>query len=323
MVMARSEAWAGRRLRLRDLDILMTVAREGGMAKAARRLSMSQPAVSKAIADLEANLGLKLFDRGAQGVRPTLYGEALLQRSIAAFDELHQALSDLDYLSHRTAGEVRMGCNESLAAALLPAVVRGLNVSHPGLTLHVTQMSRPITEEARRLREREVELIVARGVFSVPENDLDLEVLFEEPLLLIAGAASRWAKTPPRSLEDLVEAPWVLYPPGEPPGTLVDEAFRARGLPPPTRGVTTSSFYLRQQLLEGGDYVTVAPRCMLAVFNAREPLVAPLPVDLGISLRPVAIYTLRNRTLSPLAAVVMDGLRAAAGQVGSTPAGAG
>lgn len=318
MDMPTPDTWsarAGRRLRLRDLDILMTVAGEGSMAKAARRLSVSQPAVSKAIADLEANLGLKLFDRGPQGVTPTLYGEALLRRSVAAFDELHQALGELDYLSNRTAGEVRLGCNESLAAALLPAVVRQLNASHPGLTLHITQMSRPITEEARRLRDRSVELIVARGVFAVPENDLDLEVLFQEPLLLVAGAASRWTTAPPRDLADLVDAPWVLYPPGEPPGTLVDEAFRARGLPPPTRGVTTSSFYLRQRLLEAGDYVTVAPRCMLGVFNARDKVVTPLPIELGISLRPVAIYTLRNRMLSPLAGIVIEGLREAAKQV--------
>lgn len=112
----------------------------------------------------------------------------------------------------------------SMAAALLPAVVRTLNDRHPGLTLHVTLMSRPITEEARRLRDREVEFIIARGVFAVPEDDLDVELLFEEPLLLIAGAASRWVADPPRGLADLLATPWVLYPPGEPPGTLVDEA---------------------------------------------------------------------------------------------------
>lgn len=313
MVMSSPEDWAahiGRRLRLRDLGILMTVAREGTMAKAAHRLSVSQPAVSKAISDLEASLGLKLFDRDPKGVRPTLYGEALLGRSVAAFDELRQALQELDYLSRRTEGEVRLGCNESLAAALLPAVVRTLNEEHPGLTLHVTQMSRPITEEARRLRDRDVEFIVARGVFAVPEDDLNVELLFEEPLLLIAGAASRWVANPPRGLADLLDAPWVLYPPGEPPGTLVDDAFRAQGLPPPDRGVTTSSFYLRQQLLETGDYVTVAPRCMVAVFNARQSVVAKLPVDLGVSLRPVAIYTLRHRTLSPLAKMTIDTIRA-------------
>src|SRR5688572_32840915 len=127
MVMTDGRTRVGRRLRLRDLDILMTVAREGSMAKAARRLSVSQPAVSKAISDLEADLGVKLFDRGAQGVQPTPYGEALLRRSIAAFDELREGLRELDYLSHRTAGEVRLGCNESLAAALLPAGVRQLN----------------------------------------------------------------------------------------------------------------------------------------------------------------------------------------------------
>lgn len=237
--------------------------------------------------------------------------DALERRVGAALPSSFKAyLATMDGQNHLGNTSWLVDCNESLAAALLPAVVQTLNDEHPDLTLHVTQMSRPITEEARRLRNREVEFIVARGVFAVPEDDLDVELLFEEPLLLIAGAASRWVANPPRGLADLLAAPWVLYPPGEPPGTLVDEAFRAQGLAPPERGVTTSSFYLRQQLLETGDYITVAPRCMIAVFNARQPVVAQLPVDLGISLRPVAIYTLRNRTLSPLAKMTIDAIRA-------------
>lgn len=314
MVMS-DESWIariGRRLRLRDLHVLLAVAQEGSMAKAARRLSISQPAVSKALADLEHAIGLRLFDRGPQGVTPTLYGEALLRRSIVVFDELRQAAQELDFLSKASAGEVRIGCNETLSAALLPQVVEDLAARHPGLVLHVTQMARPITEEARRLRDRSVDLILARGVFAIPEDDLTVELLFEEPLLVVAGAQSRWARKSPRDLAELAEAKWILYPPGEPPGSLVDDAFRRRGLRTPIAAVTTSSFHLRGALLDRDDYVTIVPRCMVPVFNAHRAAVTELPVDMGIDLRPVAIFTLRNRTPNPLARIVAASIAAVA-----------
>ena len=85
------ESQIGRRLRLRDLHVFSTVVQRGSMAKAAQQLGVSQPAVSEVIADLEHALGVRLVDRSAQGVSPTIYGSALLRRSVAVFDELKQA----------------------------------------------------------------------------------------------------------------------------------------------------------------------------------------------------------------------------------------
>jgi DNA-binding transcriptional LysR family regulator len=77
-----------RRLKLRDLDTLLAVAQCGSMAKAAAHLSVSQPAVSKAIADMEATIGVRLFERTAQGVELTMYGRVLLKSGVAIFDDL-------------------------------------------------------------------------------------------------------------------------------------------------------------------------------------------------------------------------------------------
>src|SRR5436853_7876496 len=76
-----------RKLKLRQLEILLAVADAGSMAKAAKQLAISQPAISRTIADAEQALGLPLFDRSRQGVRPTHYGDALVKRGFAAFDE--------------------------------------------------------------------------------------------------------------------------------------------------------------------------------------------------------------------------------------------
>src|ERR1700731_3048638 len=92
----------GRRLKLRDLHILLAVAKSGSMGKAASDLAVSQPAVSKAIADLEHTLGVRLLDRGPQGVEPTIYGRALLKCGLTVFDDLKQGVKELEFLADPT-----------------------------------------------------------------------------------------------------------------------------------------------------------------------------------------------------------------------------
>src|SRR6516225_11815007 len=97
-----------RRVKLHDLRVLMCVVERGSMAKAAESLATSQPAISRAIADLEYSLGVRLLDRGPRGVVPTPYGRALIKRSVAAFDELRLGVKDLEFLADPTVGEVRI-----------------------------------------------------------------------------------------------------------------------------------------------------------------------------------------------------------------------
>ena len=121
----------GRRLKLRDLDIFLIVAKERSMSKAATQLAIPQPAISKAIADIEYTLGAPLFDRGPRGVEPTLYGRALIRRSVAIFDELRQSVKDIESLLDPAVGEARIGSNGPLAAGFVPAVVEILTRRHP------------------------------------------------------------------------------------------------------------------------------------------------------------------------------------------------
>ena len=120
------ESRLGRRLRVRDLYILSTVVKTGGMAKAARQLAMTQPSVSAAIANLEHMLGVRLLDRSPRGIEPTIYADAMLKRSVAVFDELKQSVKDVAFLADPTAGELRIGCPESIRATVLPRIHRAL-----------------------------------------------------------------------------------------------------------------------------------------------------------------------------------------------------
>ena len=121
----------GRRIKLRDLHILLTVARCDSMAKAAKLLAVSQPVVSKTISELEHALGVRLLDRTFQGVEPTAYGRAIVNCGIAVFDDLQRGVQEIEYLSDPTTGELRMGATLPLMEDLVPSVLEQLAARYP------------------------------------------------------------------------------------------------------------------------------------------------------------------------------------------------
>jgi len=113
------------------LRVLMSVVERGSMAKAAESLATSQPAISRAIADLEYSLGVCLLDRGPRGIVPTPYGHALIKRGIAIFDELKQGVQDIEFLADPTAGEVRIAAPIGWGAGLVATVIDRLARRYP------------------------------------------------------------------------------------------------------------------------------------------------------------------------------------------------
>src|SRR4030095_14017472 len=97
------------------------------------QLAITQPAVSKAISDLEHTLKVRLLDRTAHGVEPTLYGRALLNWGNAMFDDLRQGVKEIEYLSDPSAGELRIGCTEPMAWGIVPAGLSQLTPQHTPL----------------------------------------------------------------------------------------------------------------------------------------------------------------------------------------------
>src|SRR5882724_9642824 len=98
----------GRRLRLKDLHTLQTIAEVGSMAKASRGLALSQPAISKAIADMERTVGATLLDRSSRGVELTACGRLLVERTRVVFDEIKQGVTDIAQMSDPAQGVVRI-----------------------------------------------------------------------------------------------------------------------------------------------------------------------------------------------------------------------
>jgi DNA-binding transcriptional LysR family regulator len=298
--------WAdriGRRVKLRDLHVLLAVTQWGSMAKAARHLSTSQPVVSKTIAELEHALGVRLLDRSPQGIVPTMYGRALMSRGLAIFDELREGIKEIEFLADPAGGELRIGCPETMHAGLLPEIMQRLTARHPRVVVHAVP-AYTVTEEFRELRDRSVDLMLGR-VSRPLDDDLEADVLYQDRMFIVVAADSPWARRRKVTLGDLAGESWVNAPADSIVGSYLAEIFHAQGLPPPAVSVVSFSMYLRNMLLASGRYVAVLPGSALR-FSAERFGLRALPIALPETRASVSIVTLKGRTLSPVARVFAE-----------------
>jgi DNA-binding transcriptional LysR family regulator len=295
-----------RRLKLRDVDILLAVIKTGSMGKAASALNMSQPAVSKAIACLESTLGVRLLDRSRQGVEPTPYGRALIKRGVAMFDELRQGVEDIACLTDPTAGEVRMGGSEHTISAIYSPVIHRFAARYPRMSFHA--IVGDLQTMSRELDARHIDFVVSR-MYRPASEEHSVEVLFEDPLVVVTGPGNPLARRRKIGLAELLEEPWTLQPRENNFGAFAMDALHGAGLDPPPITVATTSSNLRGEMLATGRYLSMVPRYWV-LLPRRHPSLRVLPVEFPNTRLKVAIVTLKNRSLSRATELFIDGVRA-------------
>jgi DNA-binding transcriptional LysR family regulator len=296
----------GRRIKLQDLHVLMAVVQAGSMNKAAALLNTGQSAISRSIGELERTVGVRLLDRNPQGVEPTEYGRALLSGGAAVFDDLRQAVKNIEFLADPAAGEVRIGCNPFLAASFVSAVIDRLSRRYPRMVFHLVAVD---TEALHRdLHERNVDLLVARRFGSIADEREDFEFLFYDSYVVAAGALSPWVRRRRIELAELAGQSWILPPPESQIRSVAMEAFRASGLAYPRVTVVTGTPQVRMSFVATGRFLSIFPMSALR-FPTRRPEVKILPVELPLNRVAIGIVTLKNRTLSPVAKLFVNNAR--------------
>jgi DNA-binding transcriptional LysR family regulator len=301
--MHRADRFA-RRLKLRDLQLLDTVVRWGNMAKAAEQLHLSQPAVSKAIAEMEQTLGARLLERGRQGVQATPQGLILVQRSLAIHDELRQGLTEIEHLADPSAGEIRVASPEPIAAGILTELIARFTRKYPRAAISVTQTPvaslHLLSPRYHDLRERRVDMVLAPIFGGAAVDDLATEKLFDDASVIATSANSPWLRRHKVTLADLAHEAWVLQPPETIAGRTHAEAFETEGLSVPANTIRSHSVHVQIGLAASKGYLTILPRSLLH-FAASRLLLRPLRIKLKLDPYTVAIATLKRRTVGPTA----------------------
>lgn len=279
-----------RRLRLKDLHTLQSIAELGSMAKASQRLALSQPAISKAISEMERTVGAALLDRTSRGVALTECGLLLLERARVIFDEVRQGVEEIAAVSDPTQGEIRIGTTEPLTA-VLSEVIGNVARKYPRIRYVVTISDGDSLD--RDLRDRRLDVVLRRFPAAGAE-DLATETVFQQALGVLADRRHPLLRRKSLQLADLMAERWALSPADSFLGRVVADVFARRGLPLPPAVVTTISIYMRLSLLAGGNFISVLPLTLLR-HPSSSGWLRPLNVDLSDSAAPISLVTLKKR----------------------------
>lgn len=243
------------RIKFRHLQCFLEVARLGSLARAADRLAVSQPAVSKTLKELEEVLAAQLFERGKGGATLTEAGVAFLRYAGPCVQALREGVESLRGGEYQ-ASSVRLGVLSTAEGAFLPEVVRRLHERHSALVLSV--VTGPSAHLLSQLRVGELDLVVGRMTDSPEIQGMTFEHLYNEPLTLVVRAGHPMLGKPfvAASLE---EAALVLPTAGTTIRKRIDSLFVEHGLRLPQRRLETLSLSMSRRYVDSSDAVWVAP----------------------------------------------------------------
>jgi DNA-binding transcriptional LysR family regulator len=240
------------------LEHFLAAYESGSLGKAAAALGLSQPALSKSIRKLEANLGLQLFERTTSGVVPTLYAQTLARRGQAIRADILSSIAELQKLKAGEVGEVRMGVAPALSPHFVPRVVALTNERHPSLTIAVHE---GLYENlAYGVTRGELDFALTNLPFDGLAHGLQSEELFRDRFVVCCGSTHPLASQTDVHPRDLLAFPWITPPRDGLVWQRLVDLFAAAKVKAPKAAVATNSAALIKALLADGRYVTFVPR---------------------------------------------------------------
>jgi len=295
-----------RHLKMGELRVFVAVLEHRSFRKAAAVLHLTQPAVTKAIAGLESTLGVKLFDRVANGVEPTVHGRSFAPRATAIFEELRRAAQDLTLVSSGAKGSLRVGTVPMPAIPFLPMAIQRLIGAQAGTFLSVVEERE--TELLDRLRKRDIEVAILRMSLIDASDDMQVEPLFDEKLCVVAARDHALASRTRLNWPELLEQRWVMPPADCFFYEHVQRTLDRLGMRMPRQMIETASIQMQFNLVLHAGMLGFGMRSQISFAPGKEFLVR-LPFELPIDGSSVAAVTLKSHEPSPLARQLIAHIR--------------
>lgn len=304
--MLNSPSQIKNRLRMRHLQLLYLLSKAGSLRKAAESLALTQPAVTKALHELEDVIGETLFKRTSQGIVANALGEAAMRYATLVFADLDGFHEELDALMSGNLGKIRIGAMGSLAGRLIPRAIIRLQQSHPKLGIVVTIDTSDVLLQA--LDRGQLDLLVARIPVGWDRNALDFEPFGEEFIQVVARKEHPEMGRDDVSLVKLREYPWVVQSQPTPLREIFNQIFREAQLQPPMQLVETASTTLTFSLVQQTNTIAMMPMSLLDFYRSIGML-ERLPIPLSVHLTNYGLISRKNRHPSPSMRVVSDAIR--------------
>ncbi|WP_179402025.1 LysR substrate-binding domain-containing protein [Burkholderia guangdongensis] len=294
-------------MKYHQLKAFVTVAEEGSIRAAARRLNVSPAALTKAVKELEQALGVSLVLRTARGVQLTGLGQQLNVRARLIVAEMQRARDDIEQAQGAATGAVAAAITPAVALTILPDAFRAFRRRFPDARVNIVEGFPGLA--LPRLHDGTLDFAVSVVVPEMLAAEFDHAELYTSRLLIVARRGHPLESV--TSLADLVDADWLMNPSPESSSQMLFNVFGALGLPAPSRVVECPSYAVGRSLMQGADLITAMPEQLLAVEWARDRL-SVLPIRDAIPQMSVQVVTRRDSPLTPAASMLLDCLRDAA-----------
>ena len=294
------------RVSIRHLRLVAAIADGGSMVRAAEVVGLTQPAVSKAVRDLERDLGVELFVRGNRGVKPTIYGEAMVRHAQRVLVQLAYASEEIEDLAHGAGGRVAVGTLLAASAWLLPKAMARLRSDRPRVFIDVVEGTMDRLQPM--LLRGDLDMVVGRLSEFRHRTGVHQEPIYSEDIVVLARPGHHLAQRRRLEVVDLEAADWILPPPETTLRRQLEKAFFDAGLDPPRCAVQSVSLQINRRLLCDSDLIGIWPRGA-AEDDLRQETLVSLPVRLDKILWPVGVSTRKFDRLSPAAEALLCVIR--------------
>lgn len=274
-----------------QLKSLIAVRETENFTLAANRLGLSQPAVYRAVSQLEEEAARPLFERTSYGIVATRAAHALAQAARLAFVELEQADADLAELTAAEIGQIVIGATPLAKSYVLPKAIAGFRKIRPNLPILIQEG--PYPDLLGALRRGEVDFMLGALRVPAPIGDVEQKVLFHDTVVMVSGQAHPLAGREELTVDDLATFPWVVNQSGTPMRRYFDSVFAGSANGPPKSIVETGSLILMRELLDSTDHLGCTSRLQAEAEIARG-LMRALPFDLSHTSRPIGVTTRRD-----------------------------
>jgi len=281
-------------MKLLALNALVAAVEEGSLRGAARRMNLSQPALTKMIRELEVELSATLLTRTTKGVLPTAQGKVLVERAIKASRELGAAVDEIKQLGGQMTGELRIGAVPLAVMLLVPEALRTFGREFPEIRFRVSEEL--FFAQFQLLRSGEVDIAVSGIPQGLSSGEFVIEPLTTTSMVVVVRKGSPYARV--RSLRQLAGAKWV-YTRALGESGYAKLLFEQHGLPPPPVGAVVNSTLALLSLVTSGDFVGLLPR-QIAAHPVAAQFLTVVPVEEGDLLLSVGAIVRSDSVVSPV-----------------------
>jgi len=302
-------------LKLKHLQLLVALDEFRHLGRVAEFLRVTQPAVSKSLAEIEKLFELDLFSRSPRGTEPTAYGDKVVRFARSVLADYARTLEDLDAVTRGSAGHVKVGAMVVAIPTLLSGALIQLKAASAKTTVFVEEGD--LTRLLPRLRVGELDLIIGRLEPGYASPDLETEPLYTETMSVVAHPAHPLCAKRKPGWADLARETWVVPPSWASSRVKLNQLFYKHKQNPPTDVIETASFLTSLILVRERQSLGFLAHAVARHYE-QEGLLRILPVTVPIDLPPVGLIMLTGAIRTPSTQQLIDCLRQVGAQMTET-----